>query len=285
MQPDHRLTQAFVRDHPQEVARRVETLLPEEAATILSPLSPQEIASVTEHLLPALGYALLKQLTPEVASEVTGHLPSSSSVAILRHCDEQLRNKILDGLDSRIRGSLRQSLTYPEWTAGSLADPWVLTLSPDNTVGEALARIKRDQRRNTTYYIYVLERDNTLTGVVTLKQLLVGEPHHLIGTIMHSQVVTLSAEISTDELLQHPNWRQFHTMPVIDRQGAFLGGLRYRTLRKLEEEGFPQSTPMGLSHALISLWEAYALAGIRIMTDVAGALTTQPPISQPPEKE
>ncbi len=285
MQPDHRLTQAFVHDHPQEVARQVESLPSEEAAALLSPLSAQEIASVVEHLLPIRGQALLRQLTSDVAIAVTEHLPSSSSVAILRLSDPTFKSRILEGLDNRIGTSLRRALTYPEWTAGSLADPWMLTLSPDNTVAEALMRIKQDQTQNTTYYLYVLERDNTLTGVVTLKQLLVGAPHHLIGTIMNTQVVTLSAEISTDELLKHPNWRQFHTMPVIDRQKAFLGGLRYRTLRKLEQESFPESAPKGLSYALISLWEAYALAGIRIMTDVAGALTTESHSMKPPQKE
>lgn len=284
MQPDLQLTQAFVQDHPQEVARLVESLPSEEAAAILSSLSPPEISSVAEHLLPAPGSALLKQLTPEVATEVTRHLSSSSSVAILRHCDPQLRSQLLDSLDSTIGGTLRRALTYPEWTAGSLADPRVLTLSPDITVAEALTRIKRDQR-NSTYYLFVLERDNTLTGVVTMKQLVVGEPHHLIGTLMNTQVVTLSAGIHTDELLKHSHWREFHTMPVIDRQGAFLGVLRYRTLRKLEEEAFPQSAPKGLSQALISLWEAYALAGIRIMTDVAGALTTEAGTTKPPSKE
>lgn len=275
MQSDHRLTQAYIHAHPVEAARRIETLPAEQAAALLMPLATPEISAVTEHLLPAPGAALLEHLPRDVAAEVITTLSSSSTITILRHCDQELRVDLLNRLGNTVGASLRRALTYPNGTAGSLADPRVLTLPPDITVGEALARIAGDQR-NTTYYLYVLERDNTLTGVVTMKQLVVGKSHQLVGTIMNRRVVTLSAGTSTEELLKHPHWRQFHTMPVLDREGIFLGVLRYRTLRKVEEEAFPSAAPGSLSQALISLWELYALAGIRVMTDVAGALTAPP---------
>lgn len=284
MQSDQRLVQAFVQDHPQEVARQVESLPAEEAAALLQSLSAQEIASVAEHLLPAPGSALLRHLPLDRAADVTAFLSSSSSVAILRHCDPHYRNELLDCMDSKIGASLVRALTYPEWTAGSMADPRVLTLSPDITVAEALTRIRRDHR-NTTYYLYILERDNTLTGVISIKQLVTREPRDLVGSVMNSRVVTLSARLQTEVLLKHPHWRQFHTMPVVDRGRTFLGVLRYRTLRKIEEETFPESTPGGLSHALISLWEAYALTGIKIMTEVAGALIHETQQTTPPSQE
>ena len=136
---------------------------------------------------------------------------------------------------------------------------------------EALERTKNDIR-NTTYYVYVIDRDTKLEGLVTLKQLIASDVDHLIATIMKNKVITLSAEASIEEILQHPQWARFHTLPVVDRWGTFLGALRYQTLRGIEQEHIRNPDPGALSQAFIQLWEAYSLAGIGIMTDMATSL-------------
>ena len=111
-----------------------------------------------------------------------------------------------------------------------------------------------------------------LEGLVTLKQLIASDVDHLIATIMKNKVITLSAEASIEEILQHPQWARFHTLPVVDRWGTFLGALRYQTLRGIEQEHVRSPDPGSLSQAFMQLWEAYSLAGIGIMTDMASTL-------------
>jgi hypothetical protein len=84
----------------------------------------------------------------------------------------------------------------------------------------------------------------------------------------------VAAEATEDELLQTPHWRLYHTLPVVDRHGHFLGALRYRTLRRVEAQFHVKPTAGHLPQALLQMWEGYALIGLHIMTDLAQAIET-----------
>ena len=268
MQPEDRLTLGYVQAHPLEAARRLESFNAQEAATILAPLPPSDIAVVLEHCLPAPTAKILSLLSRDMAGEIITTLSASSAIGVMRQFEDSLQDELLEQLGTPIGASLRRAMRYPVNTAGSLADPKVFTLPPDVTVNEALNRLRADAK-NTTYYVYVIDRDTKLEGLVTLKQLIVNEPEHLIASMMTREVITLSAEANIEEILQHPQWARFHTLPVVDRWGTFLGALRYRTLRGIEQDLVVNANPGSLSQTLIKLWEAYSLAGLRIMTDMA----------------
>ncbi len=271
MDPAHRLTQAYVQAHPLEAARRLESLELAESAALLAPLPPEDIAPVLEHLLPAAGAVLLEGLPPDTATAAFGALSTSSAIGILRHYEPGVQGKYLDGLDATLAGNFRLALAHPEDTAASLADPRVFTLPPDVSVAEALERVRRNAR-HATYYLYVIDRDQKLAGLVTVKELLASDPDHLVASIMKASVVTLPAEAMVAELLQDPQWRIFHTLPVVNRSGTFLGALRYRTLRRIEDQVGAIQAPASLPGALLTLWEFYSVTGIRVMTNVAEAL-------------
>jgi magnesium transporter len=274
MQAEDRLTLGYVQAHPLEVARRLESVTPKEAADILSPLPSSNVAEVLECCLPAPAARIVACFSKDAAGEVITHLSASSAIGVLRQFEEPLQHEILEGLEKAIGASLRRSMRYLPHTAGSLADPRVLTLPPDIAVEEALEWVKSDPG-HTTYYVYVIDRDTKLEGLVTLKQLISSDTDHLIATIMTGSVITLSAEANIDEILQHPQWERFPTLPVVDRWGTFLGALRYRTLRGIEQEHVRNPDPGSLSQAFIQLWEAYSLAGIGIMTDMATSLESK----------
>ena len=274
MKAEDRLTLGYIQAHPLEVARRLESVTPKEAATVLSPLPASDIAEVLECCLPAPAARIVACFEQEAAGEVMTHLSASSAIGVLRQFEDPLQHEILEGLEKGIGASLRRAMRYLPHTAGSLADPRVLTLPPDITVEEAWGRVKMDPG-HTTYYVYIIDRDTKLEGLVTLKQLISSDADHLIATIMTDNVITLSAEANIEEILQHPQWERFPTLPVVDRWGTFLGALRYRTLRGIEQEHVRNPDPGSLSQAFMQLWEAYSLAGIGIMTDVATSIESR----------
>lgn len=262
------LTLGYLQAHPVEAARHLESLDPHESAQLLKALPVEEIASVLEHCLPVSTAKVIEELPQEVGSDVLSSMNATSAIGVLRQFDDPLRQEILDRLDNPMGATLRRALRYSPNTAGSLADPRVFTLPPDIQVEEAIDRI-RTYGQKAMYYIYVIDRDGKLEGVVTLRQLLVDTSHHLVGSVMEAQITTLSAEANLEEILQHPEWSRFHTLPVVDRWGTFFGALRYRMLRRIEKDVGGKAPLGSVSDSLMQLWEAYSLTGIRLMTDVA----------------
>lgn len=271
MDAESRLTLAYLTSHPLEVSRQLESWPAADVAAIMAPYSPQDVAAVIEHISPLQAARILEHLALDKTADVVTLLPTAPAVGILRQCTPSLQQEVFARLDASVGPSLRLSMTYPDGTAASLADPRVAILPPDIPVSAALQRIKRDAA-HATYYHYVVERDGVLAGVVTMKQLLAASPDQLTATIMNGQIATVAAEATEGELLQHPHWRLYHTLPVVDRQGHFLGALRYRTLRRVEAQLDVKPTAGPLPQALVQMWEAYAMIGLHIMTDLAQAV-------------
>lgn len=271
MDLEHHLTLGYFQAHPVEAARHLESLGPQEASALVQGLPGEEIANVLEHCLPVSTAKILGELSKELCAEVLSAMNATSAIGVLRQFEETSRNDILEGLDNSMGSTLRRALRYSPNTAGSLADPQVFTLPPDISVEEAVSRI-RTYGQKAMYYIYIIDRDGKLEGVLTLRQLLVDTSDHLVGTLMETQITTLSAEANLEEIIKHPEWSRFHTLPVVDRWGTFFGALRYRMLRRIEKD-VEGKAPLGsVSDSLMQLWEAYSITGVRLMTDVAQTL-------------
>ena len=174
MQPEDHLTLGYIRSHPLEAARRLESMKSEDSAALLAPLPADDVASVLEHCLPGPASRILANLTLRMTCKIITELSTSSAIGVLRQFDESLRLELLERLEEAIGSSLRRAMRYPPHTAANLADPRVLTLPPDITVQEALTRTKQDVR-HATYYVYVVDRETKLEGMITLKQLIAND--------------------------------------------------------------------------------------------------------------
>jgi len=272
MRAEDQLTLTFIQLYPAEAARYLELLESTVAATLLVPLPVSALAVVLGCCQPGLAARILEHLGPDQVAGVVSELPDSTAFVVFRQLPSDFQQHIIEKLGPLHGPRFRRALIQPKQTAGSLADPRVVTLPPDITVEQGIHLLKRNPRQ-ASYYLYVVDRDAKLEGVVTMKQLLIVDPKDFIASVMNDQVVTILASLTNDEVVGHPHWHQFPTLPVVDLEGVFLGVLRYRTLQQVIEETLTRKHPGSLPTALIQLWEAYSLAGIRILTELSQTVT------------
>ena len=275
MRVEDQLTLKFIQLHPVESSRQLERLDSQTAAGMLTSLPVPDVSTVLGCCQPSLAARILEHVTVEQATGVVSELPASTAYVVFRQLSPELQNQMIERLGPVHGPRFRRALIQPRQTAGSLADPRVVTLPPDVTVAQGIQLLKRNPRQ-ALYYVYVVDRDAKLEGVVTLKQLLMVDPEDYIATVMNDQVFSLPASLTNDELVGHPHWQQHPTLPVVDQDGVFLGVLRYRTLQQVIEEMQSRRDPGNLPSALIQLWEAYSLAGIGLLTELSQAMTSVP---------
>ncbi|NKB81397.1 MAG: CBS domain-containing protein [Nitrospirales bacterium] len=270
MRPEDQLNLRFVQLHPVQASRQLEILESPIAAEVLIPFPTRDIANVLGCCQPGLAARILEYLSIEQVTEVVSTLPASTAFVVFRQFSQEFQGQVVDQLGPIHGPRFRLALIQPKQSAGSLANPRVVTLPPDVTAEEGIELIKRNPRQ-ASYYLYVVDRDAQLEGVVTMKQLLMGTPKDFIGSVMNDQVITIPASATHEELIKHPHWQQFHMLPVVDHDRVFLGVLRYQILQQVIEKTERQKPPGSLPAALIELWEAYSLAGIRILTELSEA--------------
>ena len=107
--------------------------------------------------------------------------------------DEDDSEIYLKKLPQRVSSQIRELLSYEEDTAGGIMNSAVITVNPDMTVEQALSflRIKAEKDNIELYYIYVVDKQNHLVGVVSLRKLLTSPASKKIEDIMISDIVKL----------------------------------------------------------------------------------------------
>jgi magnesium transporter len=235
MEVERRLVVRFLEDHPEEAASLLERN-PCEGAALLANRCPAELAA-----------ALLRRMAPDAASSCLAHLPAERAAKVatslapgalamlLRRLPIEDIERIARALPAPLRASLSTLLRYPPGTAGALLDPTALALPRDLTVGEAIERMRRVPH-GAVGYLYVVDREQELVGVVSMEDLLFAEEDALLGEAMTAPVTSLPATLDREAIVAHRGWIVYHAMPVVDEEERFLGAIAYETFREIERE-------------------------------------------------
>lgn len=227
------LAERLVRRHPARAAAALEPLGAETVAAWTARIEPDAAASLLPRLGPGLAGRVLGLWPPKTAARVLEALDLDVAVRLLRRAEEATQEAVLGALSGRSARSVGMLLRFPEGSAGALMDPDVDALPADLSVREARRRLREhpDQFR---YNLYVVDREQRLVGVLTVRELWLARPAQRLLDVMVREPFRLRADDDRLAVASHPGWREVHALPVVDAAGAYLGAVRYRTLREVQ---------------------------------------------------
>jgi magnesium transporter len=268
-----RLALAFMHAHASRAAMIVERMPRHRASSVLRAVPARTAAGVLGALTPPFAAAVLAQLGDEHVPPIVAAMPMDDAVTVFRALPPAQREPLLALLGEDARESLSRALPYPDGTAGAIMDPSVMRLPEEILVAEAYARL-RGSARGLLYYLYVIDGEQRLVGVLDIPELMLARPRDPISAVMHRTVDRLSAWTPVSLVRDHPGWREYHAMPVVDEQDRLVGGIRYQTLRRLEREASGVDTdPSALT--MHALGELFRLGTTGLVAGVAAAGTAE----------
>lgn len=244
----------------------LERLPAKEQAKLIADV-PAGTRKVMEHMAPVISAKCLTSMNAGNAARVIKELSLDYKLAVLRCMQGSERERLFQALGAGEAEPLRTLLRYPNDTAGALMDPYVPTFPDDITVGETLRRV-RSAAQGLLYYLYVTDREQTLVGVATLRELMHARASDALSSVMRREVAWLSATTRSDDIVKNPHWQDFHALPVVDERGCFLGVIRHETLRRVEHEVVQNSQEGGAIDTLLALGELYWIGLSSIMPGV-----------------
>jgi magnesium transporter len=220
--------------HPREAAQVAERLPGAAVAELLGSTQAKTCADLLAQMSPLAARRALMAINPDRGAKIVGELPAAVAAPLLRGLPVEARVPLLQALPGTQARAVESMLRFPEGTAGALMDPDVLALCEDLTAEDAVAAV-RETPHAARYNLYVLDRAQRLVGVINQRELLLAVPKALLGSFMTRSVHRLPAEADRVAVVSHPAWREVHSLPVVDRDGRYLGAVRYRAFRALEE--------------------------------------------------
>src|SRR5437867_100411 len=214
--------------HELALADLLETwrlLTPEERLEAFFEL-PREDAENFFLELPARDeYELLKRMPADQRRSWMRLLPPDDAADVVQEANESERDGLLALLDEQTRHEVQALLAYAEDEAGGLMSPRYARVRPDVSVDEAISYLRKQAREvgESIYYVYVIDADQKLVGVVSFRELFAAPSTKSVRDIMSTNLITAREEMDQEELSRLFAEADLQAIPVVDAEGHMKG--------------------------------------------------------------
>ena len=212
--------------HPARTAEFMEGLNAAEAWSVLKHAEPSLRAQIFTYFDHDKQVEILElQDRSDVALLLT-ELPADDRVDLLDDVSPDAVNELLPLLPVEERRNILRLRAYPEGTAGAMMTTEVAMLSESLTVRQALAELSQQgEHLETIYYIYVVDSDDHLRGVVSTRQLVsaIGKPETRLSELMETDMVTVSVYDAREDVVDRVAQYDLLAIPVVDAERRLVG--------------------------------------------------------------
>jgi magnesium transporter len=177
-------------------------------------------------LLPPESQAEILRSRPPVGRRVWLRLLAPDDIAdVLQVFPPEEREGLLGLIDNPTRSEVIALLAYAEDQAGGLMSPRFARVRPEMTVDEAIRYVRRQARDQleTVYYVYVIDAEQRLLGVVSFRELLTAPEQKLLRDVMHTDVVSVPADMDDEAVAKVITEHDLVAVPVLDAAGRIKG--------------------------------------------------------------
>ena len=180
------------------------------AADVVSEMEPAEAADLLSELGTGQAADIVEAMSPDDAADVVGELAEPS------------RESILDEMEPAPTATVQRLLAYPPDTAGGIMTPEFMSFGADLTVEDTFVQIRRlHAGAETLYYLYVVDGAGRLTGVVSLRDLILASANTRLRDLAATQVVSVHTAAHREEVAQLIN--PYLALPVVDDDRRLVG--------------------------------------------------------------
>ena len=218
--------------------------------TQLDELFPADIANILFELDGEGAHALFQLLDTEIGAEVLSNIESDDrkkfikeqftieeiakyvnlfdsddAVDLLNEQPIEVREQIIALLEDREQARfILDLLHYPEDVAGGLMQKELIKVNINQTVSECVEEIRAQAEDvDKVYAVYVVDTDQKLMGIVSLKQIVLARKNTKIGNIFDDDIVFVDTTKSGDEVAQIMQRYDLEAIPVVNTLGRLLG--------------------------------------------------------------
>jgi len=266
------LAAALIEHHPAMAAGVLERARPEAAAELLAAAGLAAAGRLLAAMHPMAGanaLAALAASTPDTAAKLLAGLGTDEAATVLRSMPAETSAALVKKLPANTAVPLRLVLRFPSGSVGSLIDPRVVTVRPDTLIGEA-AEIARHAPESLRKYIYVLDDDRRLSGVMDSRDCVLRDPERRVRAFALPRPAALRARMSLREAEGNPGWERLALLPVTDGGGRFLGVLRRWRLQQALADSTGAGEDGGLAGLALELADLYWRAAAGLLATTLG---------------
>ncbi len=242
--PRHDLIESLVhKQHLAEIQSKLDKLHPADVAYILEALPLTDRLFIWDLVKADRDGEILLEVSDAVRESLIKSMDSNELIAAAETLDtdeladlapdlpRQVMREVLTQLDTEERAQLQSAMSYEEDQVGAIMDFSFVTVQPDMTLEAVLRHIRTlGDFADHTDKLFVLDPENNLAGVLSLKRLVLNSPEAMVSEVMATDVVTFSPEDDAAEAALAFERYDLVSAPVVDTTRKMVGRLTVATM-------------------------------------------------------
>jgi len=217
--------QKFFEYDPLTATHALETMDEDEAVEILKMLPVSICINIFHRLQIEQAAAFLEKVPIETFKEIVEKMEPEQGASIFIHIANEIRTKMLSHLSDKAKKDIVDILTYPKGSVGTIMTTKYVAFSKDIKIKDAINKIRQraHSKAPPASYLYVIDDENHLVGVINMRDLIIGDEDNTLESIMIRQIFSLNAFTDREEAANELAKRKYFAAPVVDNDNQLLG--------------------------------------------------------------
>ncbi len=210
--------------HPGDLVDLFEELNIEQKVELVQKLSDDDAALIFQEMEDFEQAEILRLLEQSKAKTILGNMASDDAADLIGELSPEEADQMMQLIGEEEPMDFGDLLKYPEESAGGIMTTEYISLPADIPVEEAIARLREiAPKAETIYYVYVVDEEGRLIGVLSLRDLVASSDGIMLKDIMRRNVINVNAELDQEEVARVVSKYDLLAVPVVDDQERLLG--------------------------------------------------------------
>ena len=211
--------------HPADIADIIEQLDPRLRGEVFAQLDTAQAAeAISEFDDDELVAEVLEGMSDRDASSMLALMDPDDAVALIEELDYEKAEKLLRLMGVKEERAIRNLLGYEEDTAGRIMTSEFVALPATATVADAIEGLRKlDEDFESVYYVYTTDPTGALTGVLSLRTLIVADHDARLDSLAYRDVVWVAPDVDQEDVAEEMSKYNLAAMPVCDENRHILG--------------------------------------------------------------
>ncbi|MDQ4076573.1 MAG: magnesium transporter [Chloroflexota bacterium] len=210
--------------HPADIAEVLDELSDRAQLAVFNLLSREIASEVLDETDPEVMRYIFEELPDERLADLLEELPMDDAARLLAELPDENAETLLQLMEPEDAAEVMDLLGYPEESAGRLMTDKFVRLRSEWTITEAIDYLRHiDPETETVAYLYVVNEQEQLIGVVPLRAMLTSQPERTVGELATPRVISVTVDTDREELAEIVAKYDFSAIPVVDAEGRLRG--------------------------------------------------------------